>query len=101
VLGEFAGNFYDALINKNVNTLGIIMNQAHSELKALGLETEVLNTMVTIARKNGALGAKLTGAGLGGCVIALSDNKATAHVISNAWEKQGFDSWIMDMKEAM
>jgi mevalonate kinase len=57
--------------------------------------------MISDAKKNGALGAKLTGAGLGGCVIALAGNKAIANIIANAWEKQGFDAWIMDMKEAI
>ncbi|MEM2055368.1 MAG: mevalonate kinase, partial [Sulfolobales archaeon] len=52
--------------------LGLLMNLNHGLLDSLGVSTRKLNEVVYAARSSGALGAKLTGAGGGGCVIALS-----------------------------
>jgi len=101
VLGKLALDFYTSLKNGDKQDLGNIMNNAQDSLRALKLETEVLKTMIIDARINGALGAKLTGAGLGGCVIALASDKETAETISKSWDSNGFKSWIMDMKEAV
>ena len=39
------------------------------------ISSEELNLIVESARNNGALGARLTGAGFGGCVIVLVENE--------------------------
>ena len=51
--------------------LGRLMNICHGLLNALEVSTPDLERMVAIARNSGALGAKLTGAGGGGSMIAL------------------------------
>ena len=51
--------------------LGELMNLCHGYLNALQLSTPELEELVHIARTNGALGAKLTGGGGGGSIIAL------------------------------
>lgn len=51
--------------------LGAAMNVCHGLLNAIGVSTPHLERMVTLARKNGAVGAKLTGAGGGGSIVAL------------------------------
>ena len=48
------------------------MNLCHGLLNALQVSTHELEELVEIARNNGALGAKLTGAGGGGAIIALA-----------------------------
>ncbi|WP_243669632.1 hypothetical protein [Vulcanisaeta sp. JCM 16161] len=53
--------------------MGVLMNINHGLLDALGVSTRQLNELVYAARNAGALGSKLTGAGGGGCMIALSD----------------------------
>lgn len=50
---------------------GKLMTENHELLKRLGVSTDELDALCAQAVKNGALGAKLTGAGGGGCVIAL------------------------------
>jgi len=55
--------------------LGELMNICHGLLNALQVSTWQLEQMVQIAREHGALGAKLTGGGGGGSIIALcTDN---------------------------
>ena len=56
--------------------LGELMNLCHGSLNALQLSTPELEEMVHIARDHGALGAKLTGGGGGGSIIALCPDVA-------------------------
>lgn len=65
-------------------TLGLVMDSAHEKLSFLGVSNDTLNHLVKTARTNGALGAKLTGGGRGGCMIALAADKDTATRISAA-----------------
>jgi hydroxymethylglutaryl-CoA reductase len=60
------------LENGNLEDLGRCMNLCHGLLNALQVSTHELEEMVEIARNHGALGAKLTGAGGGGAIIALA-----------------------------
>ena len=52
--------------------LGASFNAAHSILGRLGVSTDRLDHCCRIAQEAGALGAKLTGGGGGGCLIALT-----------------------------
>jgi hydroxymethylglutaryl-CoA reductase len=60
-----------ALVRQDYRTLGILMNLCQGLLNAIGVSTPELERMVDIAREHGAVGAKLTGAGGGGCIVAL------------------------------
>ncbi len=55
--------------------LGELMNINHGLLDALGVSTKKLSELVYAARTAGALGAKITGAGGGGCMYALAPDK--------------------------
>jgi mevalonate kinase len=55
--------------------LGRLMNFNHGLLSALGVSSRSLESMVWAARDAGALGAKLTGAGGGGCIVALDETE--------------------------
>lgn len=64
------------LINSDWKTTGELMNQNHKLLQKLGVSTEKLDRMCLAANDSGAFGAKLSGAGGGDCMIALtSENK--------------------------
>ena len=52
--------------------LGEMMDINHGLLMSLGVSTPTLDAAVHVARDAGALGAKLTGAGGGGCIVALA-----------------------------
>jgi mevalonate kinase len=51
------------------------MNINHALLYGIGVSDESLEWLINAARKAGALGAKLTGGGGGGCMIALAENE--------------------------
>jgi mevalonate kinase len=68
--------------------LGRLMDLNQMILSGLMLSTEEIETMCRLARESGALGAKLTGSGGGGCVVALAGEDAAP--ILATWEKAGF-----------
>ena len=77
------------LLNRNdLPALGELMNINQGLLEAIGVSTFELNRLIDAARKNGAYGAKLTGAGGGGCMIALSP-EAKQKQIADAIKRAG------------
>ena len=60
-----------ALTAGQYEELGQLMNICHGLLNAIEVSTPDLENMIAIARENGASGAKLTGAGGGGSIVAL------------------------------
>ena len=65
-----------------LDELGALMDFNHGLLSALGVSARSLDAMVWAARDAGAHGAKLTGAGGGGCVVALDETDATETALS-------------------
>jgi mevalonate kinase len=62
--------------------LGDLMDFNHGLLAALGVSARSLDAMVWAARDAGAHGAKLTGAGGGGCIVALDPGTETPTALS-------------------
>ncbi|MFX0208854.1 MAG: mevalonate kinase [Candidatus Hodarchaeota archaeon] len=81
-----------AFLNNDLDIIGKLMNENHMHLRTLGVSCEELEHLILIARKNGALGAKLTGAGGGGCMIALTPDTTTQTKVANAIEQTGFQA---------
>jgi len=69
-----------ALEMGDVKTIGELMNINHGLLSAIGVSTIELERLVYTARNTGALGAKLTGAGGGGLIVALCYKKDLSHI---------------------
>ncbi|RRJ28178.1 mevalonate kinase [Halocatena pleomorpha] len=67
-----------AITTEDQQELGRLMNFNHGLLSALGVSSRSLDAMVWAARDAGAFGAKLTGAGGGGCIVALDPTPDTA-----------------------
>jgi len=62
-----------ALQDNETDTFGSLMNASHKSCdKNYGLSTPELNKLVSIMRDFGAVGARLTGAGFGGCAVGLA-----------------------------
>lgn len=66
--------------------LGVLMNRNNSLLEALGVGHPALAEMTLSVRKAGAYGAKLSGAGGGGCIWALC-SKGNRHKVLSAIEQ--------------
>ena len=80
-----------ALQNGEYQQLGALMNINHGLLNALEVSTPEIESMVSIARAAGAVGAKLTGGGGGGSVVALCPG--TVQDVTNAFTAAGF-AWL-------
>lgn len=80
----------DALQNGDLKEVGKLMNENHKLLQQIEVSSRELNFLVEVARTNGALGAKLTGGGLGGNMIALTPGRQLQEQVANAIEKEGF-----------
>lgn len=82
-----------ALQAQDMVGLGEALNLCHTALKTLSLSCEEVERLVATARSVGAFGAKMTGGGGGGCVIALApgfEDKVMA-----AWAKEGFNAFVV------
>ncbi|KKC17198.1 mevalonate kinase [Streptococcus dysgalactiae] len=94
-LGRLTEAVEQAITQKDNQTIGQLMTQAHSALKAIGVSITKADQLVDVALKAGALGAKMTGGGLGGCMIALADTKEMAETISHKLQEEGaVNTWI-------
>ncbi len=81
-IGEIVRNGEEALAADDIEELGRLMNFNHGLLSALGVSSRSLDSMVWAARNAGAHGAKLTGAGGGGCIVALDPTDETETALS-------------------
>ena len=79
-----------AIQDRSYPNLGKLMNENHKLLQQIEVSSRELDFLVSIARDAGALGAKLTGGGLGGNMIALTPGKELQNRVATAIEKEGF-----------
>ena len=77
-----------AIQDNQVTVLGDLMNICQGLLNALQVSTPELERLIGVARDAGAVGAKLTGGGGGGAMIALCNGET--NTVQAAREKQGF-----------
>ena len=83
----------DALREGQFEELGELMNLCQGYLNALQLSTPELEELVHVAREHGALGAKLTGGGGGGSIVALCPD--TQEAVAAAMERAGYRSLVV------
>lgn len=94
-LGKLTGDARDSIETNDIKKLGEVMTKAHFILDKLGVSDDRLNILVSTALDSGALGAKLTGGGRGGCMIALAKNSKEATYISNRLLEKGAEKvWV-------
>ncbi len=73
----------DALAAGRLDEMGMLMNASHASLVAdFECSTDALDALVQAARRGAALGARLTGAGFGGSIVALCRAQDATHVIA-------------------
>ncbi|MBI2334680.1 mevalonate kinase [Candidatus Daviesbacteria bacterium] len=84
-----------AILQSDWATLGELMNFNEGYLASLGVEGPKLAGMIYGAREAGAYGAKLSGAGIGDCMLTLTPAKAKK-AVEQAIEKAG--GQVIDVK---
>ena len=94
-LGNLTKILEKAISIKDLMTMGQAMTKAHEKLAKLGVSCQKADELVAAALENGALGAKMSGGGLGGCVIALVGEKSQAEALAALLREKGaINTWI-------
>jgi len=83
----------EALAEGDLETLGGLMNANQGILAQIGVSSPELDRLILAAREGGALGAKLSGGGMGGCMIALVRDEQV-RTVSEALLAAGAESVI-------
>lgn len=97
-IATLVDNAIDACEMGDVEALGELLDMNQMLLAGLMVSNETIEEMVRIARDAGALGAKLTGAGGGGAVVALGGTGAAADPVAEAvvaaWSDRGYRGFV-------
>ena len=94
-LGNLTKIVEKAIQLKDLLTMGQAMTKAHGKLAQLGVSCQLSDDLVELALENGALGAKMSGGGLGGCVIVLIKEKKEAEDLARLLREKGASNiWI-------
>ena len=88
-LAEHADAAVADLASGAKSALGEKMSTVHGLLASIRVSSPLLDSLVAEANAAGALGAKLTGGGLGGCIMALASSGAHAQQIRDALYRAG------------
>lgn len=83
----------------DLRALGQLLDMNQSLLAGMLISTATLEEMIGAARSAGALGAKLTGGGGGGCMIALVDGESGASRVRAAIEALGKRAFVATLGE--
>lgn len=84
----------DYLSKGMLSEFGFLMNYQHVILSFFGVSCKSLDDIVNLSIEGGALGAKLTGAGGGGCAIVLPNQSSIKTVLGNL---KTFESFLTNI----
>jgi galactokinase len=89
----------DALRAGDLGRVGQLMLASHASLRDdFAVSTPELDLLVELAVEYGALGARLTGAGFGGCVVALSRSPLDATLGTRYVDATGLDPTMFEVR---
>lgn len=86
-----------ALGSGNVDQLGLLMNESQLLLNRLGVSHEKADDLLEVAKSSGALGAKMTGAGGGGAIIALAASKEDSERVAAGIKAEGYSAFEVEI----
>jgi len=87
---ELAHKGREALKEFDLWQVGKLMDESHRLLQEIEVSCKELDYLVDLAREMGAFGAKMTGGGGGGCMLALTPGKELQETVAGAMENEGF-----------
>jgi mevalonate kinase len=76
----------------DLEEMGRLMDRNQSLLQEAEISCPELDFLIDLSRRAGALGAKLTGSGGGGCMLALTPGKTLQEKVAGAIEREGFQA---------
>jgi diphosphomevalonate decarboxylase len=94
-IGVLVGEAVDALRRRDFVALGQAMNENQALLKLLEVSCPEIEQVCKLALDAGALGAKLTGGGGGGCVVALAPGRE--QTVLAVWQAAGYSSFLVEV----
>ncbi len=86
-----------AISRGDLPALGEVMNLNHGLLNALQVSSPELESLVDLARRSGALGAKLTGGGGGGAMIAIAEPDRI-HSVASTLDVAGYQTYLTEIR---
>jgi mevalonate kinase len=78
--------------------LGACLTGCHDLLREAGVSTPGIDALVAAARQAGSLGAKITGGGLGGCMIALTHPDTAGPVTRSLHQAGAVQTWVVPLR---
>ena len=94
---EISRGVVRALRNGDDEDLGTLMYQNHELLRKIGVSHPRVDQLVNAAKRAGALGAKMTGAGGGGCMIVLCHSNKARDTIARILRRGGATPYKISM----
>lgn len=88
-MGQIAQEGARALKDGDVKKLGKLMDENQLLLKRIDVSSPVLDELIFAAKTRGAFGAKLCGAGRGGCMVAVVKDARMAQDVADVLLKAG------------
>lgn len=86
-----------AISSNKQEEIGLLMTENQKILQQIGVSHKKADQIIDICIRMGTLGAKITGAGGGGAIIALAANKQDSIRIASHMRAQGYDSFEVEM----
>jgi len=85
-----------AVERRDLKTLGSLFAASHASLRGdYEVSTPTLDRLVELALEAGALGARLTGGGFGGSIVALAERERAEEVLHRIVERTGTQGWVV------
>lgn len=98
-LGDIARRAAGYFAGGDAQSMGRAMWRAHKLLREIGVSSRELDNLVSAARRAGALGAKLTGGGIGGCIVALAASWDDANRVHRSLLQAGAkNAWVTSLE---
>jgi mevalonate kinase len=94
-LGQLTKDMVQYMKEKAHTHIGRIMTEAHHLLHQLGVSHPTLDQLCALTLRHGALGAKLTGGGLGGCMMAYFLDEASLNQAIEKVKETGFHTYFI------
>lgn len=82
-----------------ISKLASLLNLNQQLLNELGVSNDTLEKTISSAKEYGVLGAKITGGGMGGCIIGITSDLKAAKEVIKKFKKENTNVWLYPLGE--